>query len=209
MTLLYNIQYNVIKLNPNRNCIYTSAIGVSINNKKEMSSSTSATTDASASSTASSSDAADTITKFSNKTNIMVEGDVFIKKGVSKKEYEIHKEMYEAGIKTCRIISYDEAEGILTMEKLDGMSLSDMYGESYKKLPKSVKMNHRVIIKSQYEKGIVYVDNTGYNVVEVSSGDLYQIDYGHAKRKGEETEEERNYVLRYINGKEGWNPDYR
>lgn len=135
--------------------------------------------------------------------------DVFTKAYVSKKEYEIHKYVFESGkILTPRIIHYDEDTKVLVLEKLNGMSVSDKYGDVYEKVPKRVQNKVRNNIKALKKMGVIYVDNTGYNAYETPRG-VYQLDYGHAKWKGEETEEDMEYLDNYLNGVGGWNPEYK
>lgn len=133
----------------------------------------------------------------------------YVKHGVSKHEYEIHKYVFESGkVLTPKIIEYDEEKKVLVLEQLDGMSVSDKYGDAYEKVPKRVQNKIRKNIKELKKLGIIYVDITGYNAYETPKG-IYQLDYGDAKWEGDETEEEKEYLNNYLKGIEGWNPEYR
>ena len=67
---------------------------------------------------------------------------VYIKSHVEFHEYNMHNYIWNLGITNVpKIISYDKKTKTLHMEKIPGLSVSDMYGEAYKNVPK--KKSHR------------------------------------------------------------------
>ena len=55
-------------------------------------------------------------------------GSLYIKKNVKKEEYILQKLAYDNGIPTSKPIKWEN--NILTMEKIDGLSVNDMYGDT-------------------------------------------------------------------------------
>jgi hypothetical protein len=78
-----------------------------------------------------------------------------------------------------KVYSYDAINSILIMEKIDEMSVSDMYGEHMSDVPKDVVTQIRNIIKVLYNNYIEYPDITGYNFIEKDEK-VYIIDMEHA-----------------------------
>ena len=49
------------------------------------------------------------------------------------------------------------------MEKIDGMTLADMFGEEKEQIPKKIWKEIHLIIEKLYFTGIQYIDITPYN----------------------------------------------
>lgn len=143
--------------------------------------------------------------------SVTTSGDAvhYVKSGVSKKEHDIHKLVYESGrVKTPRIVSYDEQEGVMTMECVDGMNLCDMYDVPFDDLDDDIKDCLRGIISKVHKLGVEYVDVTGYNFIEDKQREVWIIDFGDAKYADAAKDTEKKYVHAFINGEEGWNEDF-
>ena len=82
------------------------------------------------------------------------------------------------------------------MDKINEMSVSDMYGEHMSDVPKEVVDQIRNIITVLYNNYIEYPDITGYNFIE-TDGKVYIIDMEHARYNyGIATYDP--YILRFI-----------
>lgn len=98
--------------------------------------------------------------------------------------------------------------GNITMEHIKEMCIADKYGEDPQNIPKIIWDQIRTILKILYnEEGIEYIDITGYNFIE-KNGKVYIIDFGDAIYS--KKDKEINWFLSYfLNGHNGWNPDFR
>jgi tRNA A-37 threonylcarbamoyl transferase component Bud32 len=145
----------------------------------------------------------------------------FYKSIISDNEDKIIKEIEIQQIASTygfcpKIISYDikynpkdnKYIGNITMENLDEMCLADKYGEDAENIPKIIWDQIRTIVKIlYYEKGIEYIDITGYNFIEIY-GKVYIIDFGDAiyTKKGDKM----NWFLReFLDGYNNFNPDFK
>ena len=97
------------------------------------------------------------------------------------------------------------------MEKIDGMSVSDMYGENANAVPSSIFDEIRGIVRELYVAGIVYPDITGYNFMIDKSDRIWIIDFGHVTRSKRKDKciGGHNFIEKFIGGHNGWNPDFR
>jgi tRNA A-37 threonylcarbamoyl transferase component Bud32 len=105
-----------------------------------------------------------------------------------------------------KLISYNFIKKELVMEKIEGMSVSDMYGEESNKVPIKIFNKIRQIIKKLYDNDIIYNDITGYNFM-LSENKIYIIDFEHALYKSDISD--NKFVLDFINGLNEWNPEFR
>jgi RIO-like serine/threonine protein kinase len=73
----------------------------------------------------------------------------------------------------------------ITMERVDGMTVADMYGADIRRVPHALKREMYEMIHTLYKKaGIQYIDVTGYNfVIDENTGQLWIIDFGHAREQ--------------------------
>lgn len=107
---------------------------------------------------------------------------------------------------------YDVKKGsenwIITMDDLGHTNtLSYIYGEDAEKLPEWIWDEIRFIMNILLDSGIEYVDITPYNFMEVD-GKIYVIDFGDARYVRREVP--MNWFLKeFLDGHNGWNPDFR
>lgn len=133
----------------------------------------------------------------------------YIKYGVLRNEYAMQQHIYSKKLVNApKIIVYNEAAKCLVMERVSGMTIADMYGESFNDVPLSITKTLAEHIHRLYKAGIIYNDITGYNVMEDATGKIWILDYEHAKFKKDATRDEIHYVRRFIKGKQGWNAEY-
>jgi tRNA A-37 threonylcarbamoyl transferase component Bud32 len=97
-----------------------------------------------------------------------------------------------------KVHSYNANEGVLVMDKIDEMSVSDMYGENMAQVPKEVVDQIRSIIERLYNNYIEYPDITGYNFIE-KDGKIYIIDMEHSRYNNDITSYDP-YILKFIRG---------
>ena len=127
--------------------------------------------------------------------------DVYIKKDVTLHEYLMHKYVYDLNIVNVpKIINYDENTKVLTMEKINNMSLSDMYGEEAKNIDNKIFDQVRKIITLLYHNNIEYPDITGYNFIEYDNK-IWIVDFEHSYKIDP-------FVVKFIKGLNKWNPEY-
>ena len=95
---------------------------------------------------------------------------------------------------------------IIRMERVDGETLSNKYGDVAKDTPESIWNKIRDMLSALYDEGIEYVDITPYNFIETKDGDIKIIDFGDAKY----TDGEINWFLdEFLEGLNEWNPDFK
>eukprot|EP01031_Cornospumella_fuschlensis_P031498 gene31498-38067_t len=74
----------------------------------------------------------------------------------------------------------------IEMEKLEGMCLADMYGDTPEDIPDEVWDQVHDIIRRLYMIGIHYVDISPYNFIVDDKEKVKVIDFGHAKKADDE-----------------------
>ena len=137
----------------------------------------------------------------------ILEKNVYIKSNVKKHEYEMHKYIYDLHIVNVpKIISYDLHNSILTMEKINNMNLSDMYGEKEFDMDEYYFDEIRTIIKKLALNNIEYPDITGYNFIEYDNK-IWIIDFEHSKFITNKMEDA--FVNKFIAGLNKWNPRFK
>ncbi len=144
---------------------------------------------------------------------------IFIKYNVKYHEYFIHdycyyllkelskKEDNKININIPKIIAYDNNKKMLTMQKINGDNISNIYGENIENVP--IKLLN-IIRKCLYlfnQYMIEYIDITGYNFMLDKDEKLWIIDFEHAKCR-KENENTDKFLLKFINGEISWNPDF-
>lgn len=131
----------------------------------------------------------------------------YIKNNVNIHELKMHMNVNELNIvDSPKLISYNFIKKELVMENIEGMSVSDMYGEKSNKVPIKIFNKIREIIKKLYDNDIIYNDITGYNFM-LSENKIYIIDFEHALYKSDISS--NKFVLDFINGLNEWNPEFR
>jgi len=137
----------------------------------------------------------------------------YVKSDVSIGEYILHSTIYNAGIvRTPKIYAYDANTNRMVMEHIDGMTVSDYYGEEDNDTPPLIYDKIREIINNLVNINIDYIDITGYNfIIErpmEESPKIWIIDFEHARVRPPDTHPSE-FVDSFINGHCGWNPDFR
>jgi len=149
-----------------------------------------------------------------------METNLFTKHNVNYNEYFIHQWIYELlkklsdkkvtniNIHIPKIIEYDPRNKTLTMQKIYGDNLSNIYGEDIENVPiKLIKIIRQFLyLLSQYL--IDYIDITGYNFMLDKGDNLWIIDFEHAKCR-DKNDNINSFLLEFINGELSWNPEFK
>lgn len=136
----------------------------------------------------------------------MLPNFVFVKNDVSICEYKIHTYALGLDLPCPRIYGYDPDKKTMHMQRLPGMSVADMYGENPDEVPEWIFENIRTILKTLYVNNVEYPDITGYNFM-VHENKIYILDFGHAVVHDSLPTNE--FMLKFINGHNGWNPEFK
>ena len=105
----------------------------------------------------------------------------YIKYQVSDKEHFIQQYVYQLNIVNVpKIIYYDEESKIMIMKKVEGMNLSDQYGDDATDIPNEIFEQVVKIVRNLVLHNIEYPDLTGYNFIEDTDGKVWIIDFGHS-----------------------------
>lgn len=131
---------------------------------------------------------------------------MFIKENVSENEFMLNRLTNFLGIPSPKVLAY--YNNTLKLEKINGMSLSDFYGEKETDIPEYIFESIRVIVEELLKIGICYPDITGYNFMIDDKEKLWIIDFGHAYVTNPE-EEDDEFVTKFIEGYNGWNPLFK
>ena len=135
--------------------------------------------------------------------------DYFTKLNVDLHEYNMHNYIVHLNILNVpKIINYDSKTKIIQMEKISGMSVADFYGESFESVPNSIISQIRKIIQILKLNNIIYPDITGYNFILDSDSNIWIIDFEHAKFGFVQSQSD-NFVDNFIEGTNGWNPEFK
>jgi len=149
-----------------------------------------------------------------------MEQKTFTKTNVNYNEYFIHewtyhllkslskKEEININIHVPKITSYDPKKKTLTMQKIYGDNLSNIYGEEIEVAPiKLIKIIQKFLYTLN-EYLIEYIDITGYNFMLDKGNNLWIIDFEHAKCKSS-SDIIDPFLSEFINGKMSWNPEFK
>lgn len=150
----------------------------------------------------------------------MEEPYYYLKENVDEYEQRIYRYLNKFEFKYVpKFYSYDKLKRRLRMQKINQMSIADMYGESFEKIPSSIIDRIRDIIKELYQYGFVYPDITGYNFIEDKNGKIWIVDFEHmffigtfGKKTNELTETQKehiSFVEKFIEGHCGWNSRFK
>ena len=142
----------------------------------------------------------------------------FVKKNVEYEEYFIQRWVFSlvqnlnknksthVNIKVPKIIKYNENDKELIMQHLNGDNLSNIYGDNLNDVPEEYIQVIRNFIEILDSYLINYVDITGYNFMLVNKH-LYIIDFGHAKCRDKNLKTDE-FIMKFINGIDSWNPEF-
>ena len=99
----------------------------------------------------------------------------------------------------------------IIMEKINGMSVADMYGENPLDVPVNIFENIRQILQILKENSIDYVDITGYNFMIDDKEKVYIIDFEHCIDRNihKNINDGKSWFLnQFLSGVNIWNPDF-
>jgi len=128
-------------------------------------------------------------------------------KELSKMKNESRLQEIASRIVQCpkRIDCFVEDDvGYLLMERIDGKSLYELYGDKASNIPTYIWKSIHSIVHKLYYADIHYVDITPYNfIIESNSNKVYIIDFGDAY------ECKINWFLKeFLDGENSWNSDF-
>lgn len=131
----------------------------------------------------------------------------YTKFGVELHEYKMHKYVYNLKIVNVpRVVKYDRKTKAMTMVKVDGLSISDIFTEESDNISEELFDRVREIILKLVENNIEYIDITGYNFMLDAKDRIWIIDFEHAVYVEEVTDE---FVLEFCDGLNAWNPLFK
>jgi tRNA A-37 threonylcarbamoyl transferase component Bud32 len=135
----------------------------------------------------------------------------FVKSNVEPHESFMHKYIYNLkidGINMPRLVTYNKKTSQLVMANIDGMSVSDMYGENIEDTPDDVFEKIREILVKLVDNGIEYPDFTGYNFILDNNvpDKIWVIDFEHTTCVENIT---NKCIMGVYNGEKMWNDDYK
>jgi tRNA A-37 threonylcarbamoyl transferase component Bud32 len=145
--------------------------------------------------------------------------NTFVKHNVGYNEYFIHqwtisllknlskKKDTNINIHIPKILTYDPIKKILTMQKIHGDNLSNIYGENIETVPIKLIQIIRQLLDLLNQYLIDYIDITGYNFMLDKNENLWILDFEHAKCRNE-NDMTNPFLLEFINGKLLWNPEF-
>lgn len=141
--------------------------------------------------------------KYVNKPKIY-----YIKPKVEKHEYMMHKYLYKLDILNIpKAVYYDKSSKTMVLARVNGMSISDMYGEDISNVPDDVYVKVVEIMRILILFNVCYPDFTGYNFMIDNKNRLkiWIIDFEHAYCK-EYIDD--NFVKYVIDGGKKWNKEF-
>jgi RIO-like serine/threonine protein kinase len=130
----------------------------------------------------------------------------YTKYGIELNEYKIHQFVYNLQIVNIpKIVHYDKQTKTMVMNKINGLSFSDEFGELPEDISNAIFERIRDVIKILVLHNIQYVDITGYNFILDKNNILWIIDFEHATYNDRITDD---FILRFICGENSWNPEF-
>jgi len=131
-------------------------------------------------------------------------------KTVSKTKANVEAELQNISARlgfSPYVLSVSEKEhfSIIRMERVDGVSLADKYGEDPSKIPDWIWNKIRYMLACLIDNQVEYVDITPYNFMELED-DIKIIDFGDANYSNGNN----NWFLEeFLDGLNEWNPDFK
>ena len=133
----------------------------------------------------------------------------YIKRDVDDREHFMQQYVYQLNIVNVpQIIYYDEKNKIMIMKKVEGMNLSDKYGDNANDIPNEIFEQVVKIVRNLVLHNIEYPDLTGYNFIEDTDGKVWIIYFGHSKMMSS-NQINNIHIQTICNGDKKWNPDFR
>jgi len=128
-----------------------------------------------------------------------------------EKAYEILKDHVPKISFSMSIADNIDSNVYIIMEKINGMSVADMYGENPLDIPANIFENIRQMLYILKENEIDYIDITGYNFMIDADEKLYIIDFEHCIDREVHTNinDGKSWFLnQFLSGVNIWNPDF-
>ena len=133
----------------------------------------------------------------------------YVKHNVNEREHFMQQYVYQLNIVNVpKIINYDETNKIMIMKTVQGMNLSDKYGDNADDIPNESFEQVVKIVRNLVLHNIEYPDLTGYNFVEDNDGKVWIIDFGHSHLTTS-TLINNIHIQNICNGDKTWNPDFK
>lgn len=133
----------------------------------------------------------------------------YIKHDVDDREHFMQQYVYQLNIVNVpQIIYYDEKNKIMIMKKVEGMNLSDQYGDNANDIPNEIFEQVVKIVRNLVLHNIEYPDLTGYNFIEDTDGKVWIIDFGHSKMMSS-NQINNIHIQNICNGDKKWNPEFK
>jgi tRNA A-37 threonylcarbamoyl transferase component Bud32 len=133
----------------------------------------------------------------------------YIKRDVDDREHFMQQYVYQLNIVNVpQIIYYDEKNKIMIMKKVEGMNLSDQYGDNANDIPNEIFEQVVKIVRNLVLHNIEYPDLTGYNFIEDTDGKVWIIDFGHSKMMSS-NQINNIHIQNICNGDKKWNPEFK
>lgn len=144
----------------------------------------------------------------------------YIKENVLTREYRIYKYLHNMEFKFIpKLYHYDKNKKKLKTQKINGLSISDFYGEKFEDIPQHIIDKIRYIITSLYNIGVIYPDITGYNFIEDDNSNIWIVDFEHcfyinhydknndSLKEIKDSDEHLDFVYRFcFKNENAWNP---
>ena len=105
------------------------------------------------------------------------------------------------------IYGYNPETKTMRVKKMEHLSLAEFYGVNDVEFPKEIYQCVRKIIETLDSIGIDYPDITPYNFIEDDKGEVWIVDFEHATLR-EEDQPRNEFMEKFLNGHDGWNPIY-
>ena len=134
----------------------------------------------------------------------------FVKEDVEPHEEFMHKYIYQKkieGLNVPKPVMYNKKTKQFVMAEIDGVSVSDMYGEIVNLVPDDVFDKIRDIMVKLVANGIEYPDFTGYNfIIDNNIPDkIWLVDFEHAVIN---YNIEDKFIHGVCNGEKKWNINF-
>jgi len=137
--------------------------------------------------------------------------ELFTKLNVKPLEIELQRLVAEKYHFSPQILSVDGST--VTMEKINGNSLFELYGDNPRHVPDWIWDEiHRILAILYEREGIEYIDITSFNfMVNVDSKSVYIIDFGHATYTivGKDERPSNWFLKEALEGAREYNPDFK
>jgi len=135
----------------------------------------------------------------------MTNNNIYIKYNVNVNEYSLHKYIQELEVfNVPKIIAYDVERKTMILERINQLNISQVYGKESENVPEQIFNEIREIIKNLIKYNIEYQDITGYNFIECDNK-IWIVNFTNARTI---TGKLNNFVNKFINGLNEWNPLY-